>query len=455
MHEADIKPWLRAPPKTYVLRHATIVDAEAGVLVEGQRITVAGGKIAEVTAETEAYSPTPLPLADDPDTVVVDCRGLFVCPGLIDAHVHVAAVPGFADLSAAFGTASPVSLLRQPYVCAAMLARGFTSARDCGGATAALKDAIAEGIVPGPRLFIAGRALSQTGGHADLRGRHERGRGNEPGCCAGTVAALGRLCDGEAQCLQAARDELRTGADFIKIMGSGGVSSPTDALHHLQFTTGEIRAMVEAADNAGTYVTAHAYTAEAVRHCVEAGVRGIEHGNFIDAPTAALLAERDVFLTPTLVTYEQMASPRWEGYLPAAAAAKNEAVLEAGLAALRVAEAAGVPVCYGSDLLGPLGAAQTREFSLRARALPPAAILRSATVTPARMLGRADTLGQICPGFEADLLLLRCDPLADISVLDDPEANVLAVMKEGRVYKSRCDALVEDAAVPVRVKSSL
>jgi imidazolonepropionase-like amidohydrolase len=438
-----IKPWLRAPPRSYLFTHANVVDVAAECIISDVTVLVRDGKVAGITP---GFS---LPSVD-PSTTTIDCTGLYLSPGLIDSHVHLMAVPGFTSLAAAFGNPDHVSVLRQPYVCAQMLHRGFTSVRDCGGALLALKEAIAEGIFPGPRLFIAGHALSQAGGHADYRGPHDHSA-----CCGGATTGLGRLCNGVPECMAAVREEVRTGADFIKIMGSGGVSSPTDRIDHLQFTGAEIRAMAECAANAGTYVTAHAYTPRAIRHCVENGARGIEHGNFLDEDTAKLLADRGVYLTPTLVTYAEMAEPRWRGYLPPESASKNTEVLAAGLKALRIARDAGVALCYGTDLLGPLGAAQTREFALRSQVLTPVEVLRSATVTPARMFGREGDLGQVKEGFAADILLLARNPLEDVTIFDDPETNVLMVMKEGRIYKSRWAKVAEDAEVPIRVKAVL
>ncbi|KAF9874193.1 amidohydrolase [Colletotrichum karsti] len=444
--EADLKPWLRAPPRKYILTNATVVDVTGGSLRPNAAVQLKDGLIAAVLDSTDAAITT----ARNDGFEVVDCAGKFLCPGLIDSHVHVMAVPGFGDLSKAFGNPNDVSLLRQPYVCAQMLHRGFTSIRDCGGALLALKEAVDDGVFPGPRLFIAGHALSQAGGHADFRGPHDHSE-----CCGGSTTGLGRLCNGVPECMTAVREEIRTGADFIKIMGSGGVSSPTDKIDHLQFTGAEIRAMVECAANAGTYVTAHAYTTRAIRHCVDNGVRGIEHGNFIDRPTAELLAEKGVFLTPTLITYAEMASEKWKGYLPPESRSKNEEVLTAGLVALKTAYDAGVTICFGTDLLGPLGAAQSFEFSLRSRALPPLAVLQSATINPARMFGREDSLGQVKEGFEADVLITDVNPLENVAIFDDPERHVSAVIKEGRVYKSRWSGIAEDAAVPIKVRPAL
>lgn len=440
--EADIKPWFRPAATSYDLYNASVVDVEAGEVRPNVTVTVENGKITSVAPATATPQARPA-------HTLVDCSGKFISPGLIDSHVHLIAVPGFDTLAAAFGNPDSVSLLRQPYVCAQMLHRGFTSIRDCGGAHTAIKEAIEDGVFIGPRLFIAGHALSQSGGHADFRSKHDHSA-----CCGGHATGIGRVCNGVPQCMQAVREEIRTGSDFIKIMGSGGVSSPTDKITHLQFTPEEIRAMVECANNAGTYVTAHAYTSEAIRHCINNGVKGIEHGNFLDAETAAIMVEKGCYLTPTLITYDQMASPKWKGYLPPSETSKNLEVLDAGLKALKVASDAGVTICFGTDLLGPLGAAQTHEFNLRSKVLSPIEVLRSATLNPARMFGRESSLGQIKEGFEADLLILAANPLDDVTILDKPEANVKAVMKEGRVYKSRWTGISEDSTA-VRLRPAL
>lgn len=438
---SNIKPWSRPEPQGYLFKNASVVDVQTGKILENMTVMTRQGKIQSVTSSPEEALPT--------DWTVIDCEGRYLCPGLFDAHVHLCAVPGFSDLSKAFGNPNDVHLLRQPYTAAQMLHRGFTSIRDCGGGQLALKEAIEEGVFPGPRVFISGHALSQFGGHGDLRGSHEPTE-----CCGGTHGNnhLGRMCNGVPECMAAVREEIRCGADFIKIMGSGGVASPTDKLEQLQFTSAEIQAMVECANNAGTFVTAHAYTVKAIRHCIDNGVKGIEHGNFVDAPTAKMMAHKGIYLTPTLIAYAQMASEQWKGYLPAESQAKNSQVLKSGLEALKIASDAGVTMCYGSDLLGPLGSAQTHEFALRSRVLKPIQVLRSATINPAKMMGWENAIGQIKEGFHADIIVLNKNPLEDVTIVDDPEKHVLGVMKDGRVYKSRWNALPEDGEIPVRVK---
>lgn len=234
------------------------------------------------------------------------------------------------------------------------------------------------------------------------------------------------------------------GADFLKFMAGGGVASPTDPLGSIQFTPSEMTAITSAASDAGTYATAHAYTPSAIRRAVEAGVRGIEHGNLIDAATARLLADNGVYLTPTLVTYAAMADPKYAGFLPGANAAKNAEVLERGLESVRLAHEAGVRMCLGTDLLSFLGAEQLGEFGLRARVLDAAEVLRHATVNPARLLGQEGRLGQVREGFVADLLVLNANPLEDVTVFERPEKHLLGVIKEGRVYASRWTKLPVD-----------
>ncbi|KAI6869840.1 hypothetical protein D0864_00866 [Hortaea werneckii] len=446
LQESNIKPWLRPAPRSLSLTNAIVIDVVNGTVRGNSMVTLVGGFIERIEDSSKANIET----AQQRGNVLVDCRQNYICPGLIDCHVHLMAVPGFADLSKAFANPNDVSVLRQPYVCAQMLQRGFTSVRDCGGAMFALKEAIEDGVFAGPRLFIAGHALSQSGGHADFRSPHDHSM-----CCGGTTTGLGRVCNGVSECMQAVREEIRSGADFIKIMGSGGVSSPTDKIDHLQFTGAEIRSMVECAANANTYVTAHAYTSRAIRHCIENGARGIEHGNFLDQSTAKLMAEKGCFLTPTLVTYAEMASKKWQGYLPIESATKNTEVLHAGLNALKTAADAGVTICFGTDVLGPLGEAQPKEFAIRSQVLSSLAVLQSATINAARLVGCPDYLGQAREGFSADLLLLAQNPLEDIKVLDNPETNILAVVKEGRVHSSKMEDSKEDGVMPVRIRSSL
>ncbi|KJY00802.1 hypothetical protein TI39_contig312g00003 [Zymoseptoria brevis] len=205
----------------------------------------------------------------------------------------------------------------------------------------------------------------------------------------------------------------------------------------------EIRAFTKVAGDSGTYVTAHAYTPAAIGNAIENGVMGIEHGNLIDAPTAELMASKGAFLvTPTLVTYQTMASKELGSFLPPSIAAKNLQVLDAGLKSIQIVDQAGVTLCYGTDLLGPLQVAQTGGFSLRKQAgLSSLKILQSATVNAARMLRQENKLGRVKEGCVADLLILNRNPLDDIEVLARPDKHLLAVIKDGKVMHSRWSKL--------------
>ncbi|KAG4274468.1 hypothetical protein FPRO04_09426 [Fusarium proliferatum] len=321
-------PWAPPPRPGFIFSGANIIDPVKGTVLENATVYLRDGIVKSINGDATEWS-------DDPSAVKMDLRGKFVCPGLIDCHVHLAAVPGMKNVEELKNMSLSVSLLRQPQVCKNMLERGFTTVRDCGGALTPLKLAIQDYVHPGPRLFIAGHALSQTGGHGDIREQL-----NEHECCGGTIQGIGRVIDGVPDCLKYTREELRQGVDFIKIMGGGGVASPTDKIEHVQFSDEEIKAIA-----------------------VNQGVLAIEYGNLIDKETADLMAARGVFLTPTLVAYATMA--KFEGFLPPDLAKKNREVLKKGLQAIKIAAEAGVTICFGSDFLRGLHFVQSHEFGLR------------------------------------------------------------------------------------------
>lgn len=437
------RPWEPGPDASHVdvvYRNSRLVDPETGQVQPKTHFRVQGNTIVEVWTGDDGPS-SPGATAHE-----VDLGGLYVCPGLLDCHVHLTATPGSATLREMHEAESNTIAFRAAYVAKTMLLRGFTTVRDTGGADAALRDAIAENLLKGPRVFMAGKALSQTGGHGDFRARHQ---GPEHRCCGGaSPPSLARVCDGVPQCLEAVRDELRKGADFIKIMCGGGVATLADPLEMVQFTAEEIRAITETARLSGKYVTAHAYTSMAIRHAVDNGVLGIEHGNFIDLPTAQYCQSKGVVVTPTLITYDAYVraedKPPFDTFLSPVGKAKNRQVLASGLEALKILYQAGVTMCYGSDLIGVLHPLQTGEFSLRAQVLPALEILRSATTNAARYLGMQGRLGCIKPSALCDFLVLAANPLEDITVLDRVEDNLLAIVKDGRVVASKLDVLPQD-----------
>ncbi|KAF4633131.1 hypothetical protein G7Y89_g4986 [Cudoniella acicularis] len=437
-HESLIKPWKASLPKSYIFTNANLIDPVDGIIRKRVTVKISRGIIEDVN---DSASPTQISNISA-DSITIDLEGKYICPGLFDCHVHIIAVPGEEEWRNTKHLDLQTSAYRQAYVCESMLSRGFTTVRDCGGASLALKKSIEDGLIQGPRLFIAGDFLSQSGGHGDTRGPHDK---SDIICCRGGSSNFpSKICDGVPECLRAARENIRTGSDFLKIMGGGGVCSPTDRIDNIQFTAEEVQAITTVARHNKTYATSHAYTPESIQQAINNGVMGIEHGNLIDKETAGLMASKSAYLTPTLVTYSAMAQEKHAGYMPRESMAKNSEVFVAGLHGLKIASEAGVNICFGTDLLGHLTASQSEEFSIRSQVLSPLAILQSATVTPARMMGQEGFLGQIKPGFAADMLILNSNPLEDIEVLANPGKHMLAVLKEGRVCKSRWRRLDED-----------
>jgi imidazolonepropionase-like amidohydrolase len=306
-----------------------------------------------------------------------------------------------------------------------MLARGFTSVRDAGGADHGLVLAQEAGLIRGPRLFISGKALTQTGGHADYRGRFDRRPAEGYPDRLGT---LGRVADGVSEVRRAAREEIKAGARYIKIMANGGIASPTDPIHFFGYSREEIRAAVEEAEAAGTYVLAHLYTDDAIRRAVECGVRSVEHGNLVTPGTARLMKEAGAFAVPTLVTFDALSEEGAALGLPPDSVAKIDAVRSAGLRSLEIFRDAGVAMGYGTDLLGDMHRHQSREFGIRAQVRPARDVIASATSVAARILGMQGMLGVVRPGALADMIVVEGDPLADVSVL---ATGIRAVMQGG------------------------
>lgn len=400
-----------------LFQNCRLFDGLHGELLEDRHVLVEGARIKEVADR-------PIKAAD---AQVIDLEGRTLMPGLIDAHFHaMAADPDFARMEG-----MPRSLLHQHarVLLEAALKRGFTTVRDAGGADYGLAMAIKAGLIEGPRLFYSGRALTQTGGHADFRSPEA---GHSGVCLCGQGSTIfGTIADGVPAVRQAAREELRKGATQIKIMASGGVASPSDPIWNLQYSEEEIRAVVWEAESWRTYVMAHAYTPEAIARCVDFGVRSIEHANLIDQATAERCAAAGAFVVPTLVTYEALERFGPELGLPAISLEKLKVVREAGLKSLEVLKAAGVAMGFGTDLLGTMQVHQSGEFTIRAEVLSPAEILRSATSGNAALLNAEGDLGVVAPGALADLLAVDGDPLADLTLLQHQGAHLPVIMKDG------------------------
>lgn len=359
-----------------------------------------------------------------------ELAGRAIMPGFIDLHIH----PFLTNMNLMKLEDTPVSLVtaQASVVLNRLLDRGFTSIRDAAGGDWGLKQAVDDGLIAGPRLFISGRALSQTGGHGDFRRRTD----DSVICsCSSALHLTSRIADGVDQVRHAVRDELRKGADQIKIMVSGGVSSPHDPLEGCQFSMSEIEAAVDEATRAGTYVLAHAYSAEAITRALNAGVRSIEHANLIDRPAAELAAKLHAFVVPTLVAYEAGAQHAENAGYSSAMLDKLNKVRESGLRSLEICRAAGVKMGFGTDIIGDQEL-HAQEFLLRAEVLPVHEVIASATRIGAEVLRREGQLGVIAPGAIADILVVDGNPLDDISLLTGHGEHLLAIMKDGRFHKN-------------------
>ncbi|MGV6394301.1 amidohydrolase family protein [Pseudomonas caspiana] len=407
-----------------ILRNGQLLDVVKGELLGGLEVVIEGGRISAVRPQGSTA---------EADAQVIDLDGRTLMPGLIDCHVHVLASNANLGMNALQPNA--IIMYRALPILEAMLNRGFTTVRDAGGADWALARSIALGLVPGPRIFAAGKALSQTGGHGDMRARGELLL-SEPCSCCFRAGAIARVVDGVDNVRLAVREELQQGANQIKIMASGGVSSPTDPIANTQYSEAEIRAIVDEAEAANTYVMAHAYTARAIRRAIECGVRTIEHGNLVDADTAKLMAEKGAFAVPTQVTYEMLAKHGAEAGLPPDSVAKIEDVRLAGRNALKLFADAGVEMGYGSDLLGDMHQYQSHELQIRAEVLGNLAALRSATSVAAKILQREGQLGCIAEGAIADLLVVDGNPLENIDCLVGQGENLAMIIQEGKIKKN-------------------
>ena len=406
---------------TVVFENARLVDGSGPQAREGLHVLIENGRIREVSER---------PIASASATRI-DLAGRTLMPGLIDCHVHV--IAGVVSLGQ--NALLPDSLVAARTVrnMRDMLRRGFTTVRDVGGADHGLVVAVEEGTIEGPRLVICGKALSQTGGHCDFRGRYDE---RDSGYVTRRLGSLGRICDGVDAIRRAAREEIKAGAAFIKIMANGGVASPTDPIAFLGFSREELLAVVEEAEMARTYVAAHLYTDEAICRAVECGVRSVEHANLIEPPTARLMAERGAIACPTLVTYEALKLEGASLGLPAESVGKIDDVRLAGMRSLEIMREAGVTMAYGSDLLGALQRHQSEEFVIRSRVLPVHEVIRSATLDAARLLRMEGEIGCVAPGAHADLIVVDGDPLKDPGLLAREGRHLVAIMKGGSFVKN-------------------
>lgn len=355
------------------------------------------------------------------DIETVDVSGQWIVPGLIDAHFHAygLSMEGFENERGPLSYAA----LNGAQRLAGALTRGFTTVRDVAGGDIGLSRAVDSGVIESPRYLFTGPALSQTGGHGDPRAEHID-------VCFGH----GHMCevvDGVDELRVAVRERLRTGSHAIKVMTSGGVFSLTDPVRVPQYSAEELRAVSEEARRRGTYVTAHSYSAESVRHSIENGITCIEHGNLIDTETAGEMARRGVSLVPTLATYDAMNRRGPELGLNPVSLEKNLEVLSRGKEAARMALAAGVRVGFGTDLMGDMEDEQLSGVRLQVDALGVPEALHSMTRGNAGIFGD-ETLGHLGEGALGDAVVLSGNPLEDPAALWEQDARI-AIVQGGRV----------------------
>ena len=405
-----------------VLKNANIIDGTGADPVSNGSVVVEDDRIKEVLRGSPGKIPS--------DALTLDCRNQTLLPGLIDGHVHLGAVD--ANIMEQQRLYHPSMLvIRTLKVIQGSLDQGFTTVRDAGGADAGFREAQRQGLIPGPRMFVSGCALSQTGGHGDFRLPTEA---RSPSLDLAGVAT--RICDGVDEVRRGAREQLRRGADFVKVMGGGGCMSPSDEIDTSQYSPDELRAVVFEAEAVGTYVAAHVYSSRSIRNCVSAGIRALEHCNLLDESAAKAIKEAGAFMVPTLVTYEMISRMGKSMGIPDNNVRKINEARDRGLEALAIAKRLGVKIASGSDLLGPMQRYKGMELELQARVLGPMGAIVATTKTNAELLKKEKDLGTIEAGKLADLILVQGDPLKDITLLQQYQEKISVIVQGGKVYKN-------------------
>ena len=405
-----------------VIYAGRLVDVANGRVLDEQTIRVVGDRVAAVTPGYKS----------ERGDIVHDLRALTVMPGFMDMHVHLdheldppgSYAEGFYMNSADYALRATVHAKRT-------LEAGFTTVRDLGArnkeALFALRDAINQGVVPGPRIFAAGKSIATTGGHADpTNGLREDLRG-DPGPKEGVI-------NGPDEAFKAVRQRYKEGSDVIKLTVTGGVLSLAKSGDNPQFTDEELEAIVAAATDYNFVVAVHAHGAIGMKRAIRAGVHSVEHGTYMDAEAMALMKERGVWYVPTISAGKWVAHlSEQDGKLPEVVRPKAAAVGPQIQRTFAEAWRQGVPIAFGTDAgVSPHGT-NGREFVFMVEAgMPAMEAIRAATINGAVLLRKERDLGQIAPGFYADLVAVAGDPLEDVSRLEEP----VWVMKAGQVAVS-------------------
>ncbi|WP_290891273.1 amidohydrolase family protein [Arenimonas sp.] len=409
-----------ARAETLALHCGQLFDSAAGRSRAEQTIVVAEGKVREVRAGMAAVE----------GARSVDLRGHTCSPGWIDLHVHLGNQSSAQSYSEGFRLNPEFTVLRSVGYARKTLQAGFTTVRDLGGETTlALRDAINQGLIEGPRIYAAGKSIATTGGHADptngLNHLLEDAIG-EPGPAEGVV-------NSPDEARQAVRERYQDGSDVIKITATGGVLSYARSGDGPQFTVDEVRAVVEAANDYGYRVAAHAHGKEGIRRAIVGGVTSIEHGTYMDDEIFALMKKNGTWYVPTISAGRFVAEKaKIDGFYPDVVRPKAARIGALIQTTFGQAHRAGVRIGFGTDAGVSLHGDNADEFLFMVEAgMAPAAALQTATVNAAEVLGVAD-LGRIAPGFRADVVAMPGDPLADIQAVK----RVDFVMKDGVVVRS-------------------
>ncbi|HXC90170.1 MAG TPA: amidohydrolase family protein [Stellaceae bacterium] len=424
---AQSAPVAGQPSRPTLFTNFRLFDGKSGPLRNGLRVLVEGALIKAVAEGNPAA----------PDGArVIDCGGRVLMPGLIDAHWHsiFAALPLPALMAADVG----YIYLAASAEAERTLMRGFTTVRDLGGPAFALKQAIDQGLVPGPRIYPSGAMITATGGHGDLRPL------SDVPSVGGTLSRVEQsggsiIADGPDAVRRRVREQLMQAASQIKLVGSGGVSTPRSPLDAAGFTEPELRAGVEAAEDWATYATVHAYTPATIQRAIAAGARCIEHGHLMDEATAKLMSEKGIWLSiqPFVGDDDSIC-------LTGESRVQQLQVLAATDKAYTLAKTHQIKTAFGSDLLfsDTLTARQGVMLTHLTRWYTNAEILTMATAANAELLGLsgprnpyAGKLGVVEEGALADLLLIDGNPLEDVSLIAKPDETFLIIMKDGTIYK--------------------
>ena len=408
---------------TTLFRNARVFDGKSADCEEGMGVLVEGGRIREVSRKVKAPK----------GAHAIDVGGRTLMPGLIDAHMHAyASDVNMFRVEAAGATYRAAHAVR---MLGFMLDCGFTTVRDVGGGDYSLAKAIADGLVRAPRFLYSGKVLSMTGGHGDMRKIDELPQYHAM-CSCGIFNSFAKIADGVDECIRATREELRQGAHCIKIMGSGGVASPTDPIWMNQYREDEIRAIVTECVERRSYASAHCHPASAIRRCVEFGVRSIEHGTLIDDETAKFVAKSKSYIVPTLSICFALVELGPKLGFPPESQVKAQYAYDQALSGLDRMRKAGVKVGYGTDLLGSTTVQQCREFTLRREVYKPVELLRQATSINAELMMMEGQIGCVAPEAYADLIVVDGDPLKDIGLLSKDGRGLAAIMRGGELVKN-------------------